>query len=313
MRHPRPGALLPLVIALLAFAGCATRGLPVPTDGPEARPPPELMQVPDALPVLEPIRAGGPNKPYEVLGETYRPLSPDAAFSEQGLASWYGRRFQGRRTASGEVYDMYAMTAAHRTLPLPSFVRVTNPASGRSVIVRVNDRGPFVKGRIIDLSYTAALKLGVLGGVATVQIERITPDEIRRGAWQAGSPANAAAPSVAPIVVDGDEPPATTAVPASVTSAPPETVAPPASTASAPANRGFWIQLGAFHARPGAEQLQSQASAAVQGIAPMLAVFSERALHRVQAGPFASRDDALRAAERVREKLQLSAVVIERR
>ena len=175
-------------------------------DGAEARPPPDLTQVPDAVPRIEPIRAGGPNKPYEALGETYTPLPPDAALAERGLASWYGRKFHGRRTASGEVYDMYAMTAAHRTLPLPSYVRVSNPANGRTVIVRVNDRGPFVKGRIIDLSYTAALKLGLLGGVAPVQIERITPDEIRRSAWQRGAPA-------APAVQTGDEPPALAATP----------------------------------------------------------------------------------------------------
>jgi rare lipoprotein A len=142
------------------------------------------MRVPDALPMLEPIRADGPNKPYAVLGESYTPLAADAPLSESGLASWYGRKFHGRRTASGEVYDMYAMTAAHRTLPLPSYVRVSNPANGRSVIVRVNDRGPFTKDRIIDLSYTAAQKLGVFG-VARVEIVRITPDEIRRGTWQA--------------------------------------------------------------------------------------------------------------------------------
>ena len=158
------------------------------------------MQVPDALPVLEPIRAGGPNKPYAVLGETYTPLPPDAALSERGLASWYGRKFHGRRTASGELYNMYAMTAAHRTLPLPSYARVSNPANGRSVIVRVNDRGPFIKGRIVDLSYSAAQKLGVQG-LATVHLVRITPDEIRNGAWTGASPV------AAPPLTDGDEPP----------------------------------------------------------------------------------------------------------
>ena len=184
-----------LLLAALALAGCATRA-PAPasatppavaqTESPEVRPP-DAMQVPDALPALEPIRSGGPNKPYAVLGETYKPLAPDAALSERGLASWYGRKFHGRRTASGELYNMYAMTAAHRTLPLPSYARVSNPANGRSVIVRVNDRGPFVKGRIVDLSYSAAQKLGVQG-LATVHLVRITPDEIRNGAWTGASP-----------------------------------------------------------------------------------------------------------------------------
>jgi rare lipoprotein A len=278
------------LLAALLLAGCATRAPAPQSDGAEARPPLDPMQVPDAVPVLEPIRAGGPNKPYEVLGESYTPLPPDAALSERGLASWYGRKFHGRRTASGELYNMYAMTAAHPTLPLPSFARISNPANGRSVIVRVNDRGPFVKGRIVDLSYTAAQKLGVLG-VAPVELVRITPDEIRRGAWQRKTP------GTAPLI-DGDEPPAAMA-------------AAPAQPASA--GRGFWLQLGAFRERQGAEQLQGQAAAAVDGIAPMLAVFNENALYRLQAGPFASRNEAQRAAERVREQLLLVPVVIERR
>ncbi len=294
----RSAALLRLVATAALLAGCATRG-PAPSaqaDGPQARTPPDLLQVPDAVPRLDPIRLGGPNKPYEVLGESYTPLPPDAALKERGLASWYGRKFHGRPTSSGEVYDMYAMTAAHRTLPLPSYVRVSNPANGRSVIVRVNDRGPFVKGRVIDLSYTAALKLGLLGGVAPVQIERITPDEIRRGAWRRGSPGT-------PAVQDSDEPPALATV---IQSAPPV-------PASAAAVRGFWVQLGAFRDREGAEQLQGQAGETVEGLAPLLAIFNEQSLYRVQAGPFATRDQAQRSAERVREKLLLVPMVVERR
>src|SRR6185436_16130865 len=123
-------------------------------------------------------------KPYEVLGVAYVPLTTDRPFKERGLASWYGRKFHGRPTASGEPYNMYAMTAAHPTLPIPSYVRVRHIASGREVIVRVNDRGPFHRGRIIDLSYTAALRLGVLRGVAPVEIERLTNEEIRSGNWR---------------------------------------------------------------------------------------------------------------------------------
>jgi rare lipoprotein A len=217
--------------------------------------------------------------------------------SEQGLASWYGRKFHGRRTASGEAYNMYAMTAAHRTLPIPSYARVTNPANGRMVIVRVNDRGPFVRGRVIDLSYTAALKLGVLGGVAPVRVDRITPEEIRSGAWLRGTP-----------VIEGDEPPAAATVPAPLRVPPPEL-----ASATATAGRGFWIQLGAYRERQGAEQMQTQAGAALDGIAPIPTVFSDNLLYRVQAGPFASREDAARAAERVREKLLLVPLVVERR
>src|SRR6185295_8588501 len=129
-------------------------------------------------------------KPYEALGRDYVPITQDRPFTERGLASWYGRKFHGRRTASGEVYNMYAMTAAHPTLPIPSYARVRNPANSREVIVRINDRGPFHKGRIIDLSYTAALKLDLLRGVGAVEVRRITYAEIRAGNFQkpAGEP-----------------------------------------------------------------------------------------------------------------------------
>ena len=168
-------------------------------------------------PRVEPIRSGGPNRPYEVLGQNYTPMTQDRAFSERGLASWYGRKFHGRRTASGEVYDMYAMTAAHPTLPIPSYARIRNPANGREVIVRVNDRGPFHTGRIVDLSYTAALKLDVLRGVAPVELERITFAEIRSGAWRRDAGA------------DGRGPCAGSRVPAS----PPAPPVPPAAAAAA--------------------------------------------------------------------------------
>ena len=183
---------------LLVLAGCAStppgsRPLRSPDgavlatpgrDGAEANPPAGLDRVPDAEPRLEPIRTGGPNKPYEVFGRDYVPMTNDRPYRERGLASWYGRKFHGQRTSSGEPYDMYAMTAAHPTLPIPSYARVRNPANGREVVVRVNDRGPFHAGRIIDLSYTAALRLDLLRGVAPVEVERITYDEIRTGSWR---------------------------------------------------------------------------------------------------------------------------------
>ena len=181
-------AVAVVVVVVVAISGCASAPSPgvqrPDRDGAEARPPKDLDRVPDAEPRIEPLRAGGPNRPYEVLGKRYVPLTQDSPFTERGLASWYGRKFHGRRTASGEVYDMYAMTAAHPTMPLPSYARVRNPANGREVVVRVNDRGPFHPGRIIDLSYTAALKLDLLRGVAPVEVERLTSDAIRAGAWR---------------------------------------------------------------------------------------------------------------------------------
>jgi rare lipoprotein A len=276
----------------IALASCASAPPPPrhANDGPEARPPPDLMAVPDALPQLEPIRDGGPNKAYAVFGESYTPLRAEAVYSEQGLASWYGRAFHGRPTASGEIYNMYAMTAAHKTLPIPSYARVVNPANGRSAIVRINDRGPFVKGRIIDLSYTAALKLDTLRGVVPVVVERITPAQIASGAWQRGA-----------LKIDGDDPP-----PAPGAPLPPE-------RAYTVDQRGFWVQLGAYRERGGAQHMQQQAADRLPEVALLLAVFSDKAWHRVQAGPFTGREQAQALAERVREALSLSAIVVERR
>jgi rare lipoprotein A len=186
----RPGALRLLAVWGLAIllTACASSRPPVArspaapdpaVDGPPLSVPPGLAQVPDAVPRVEPLRAGGANKPYQAGGRLYVPIATDLPLVERGGASWYGRKYHGRPTSSGEPYDMFAMTAAHPTMPIPSYARVTNPANGRQVIVRVNDRGPFVPGRIIDLSYTAALKLDTLRGVTPVVVERLTHDAIR--------------------------------------------------------------------------------------------------------------------------------------
>lgn len=187
LRHG--SAALALIGTALVLAGCASgpKGGSFGRDGAPASPPSNLGAVPDAEPRVEPLRgSGGTSKPYTVLGRSYVPITDDRPFRETGLASWYGTKFHSQSTASGEPYDMYAMTAAHKTLPLPSYVRVRNPANGREVIVRVNDRGPFHDGRVIDLSYTAALKLDLLRGVAPVEIERLTNEDIRTGAWRRG-------------------------------------------------------------------------------------------------------------------------------
>lgn len=310
----RPFATMAALLAAAALlAGCGSRGPLASRDGPEANPPSGLHEVPDAVPRIEPIRSGGPNKPYEVLGRSYVPITQDRAFRERGLASWYGKKFHGRRTANGEVYDMYAMTAAHPTLPLPSYARIRNPANGREIIVRVNDRGPFHKGRIVDLSYTAALKLDLLRGVAPVELERITFAEIRSGAWRRGGQ-----PVDAP---ERDEPDEAVAM-APVAAAPPIEAAPaaaPAETDALPlrplatAPRGFWIQLGAFRQRDGAESFQRRVADELEWLSPMLALFADTPLFRLQAGPYATRDEARDGAERIREALQLVPVIVERR
>jgi rare lipoprotein A len=163
------------IVVTAVLGGCAS----TPTDGPPASVPTGVERTPDAAPRIEPLIEGGPNRPYAVFGRGYLPLTGDVAFSESGLASWYGRKFHGRATASGEPYDMYAMTAAHKTMPIPSYARVSNPANGREIVVRINDRGPFVQGRVIDLSYAAAARLGVLGGPTQVTVRRITHSDMR--------------------------------------------------------------------------------------------------------------------------------------
>lgn len=359
-------------------------------DGPGTRIPPDLASVPDAEPRVEPIRtSGGTSKPYSVLGRGYAPLTDDRPFREAGLASWYGSKFHAASTSSGEAYDMYAMTAAHKTLPLPSYVRVRNPANGREVIVRVNDRGPFVDGRVIDLSYTAALKLDLLRGVAPVEIERITNEDIRTGAWRReGDTVYAAAPNAAPTAAPlavpvrmpptrvasaqqvqvpaqwvapvaaayNDIPPPastmpvvpqtpmTTALPpadgAESAQWPPSTppsasqgraaivvndlaplqaapASPPPLPAGAPAPstalQGFWVQLGAFREIDGAQTLLNQAARGLPSLATQLRVFSEAGTHRLQAGPFPSRNAAGDAVTQLRDSLHISPMVVERK
>ena len=151
-------------------------------DGPDANPPANLASIPDAVPRAEPLHKYA-NRPYEVFGKKYVPLASVQPFSQRGTASWYGKKFHGQKTSSGETYDMYKMTAAHPTLPIPSYVRVTHVGNGKSVVVRVNDRGPFHGGRIIDLSYVAAYKLGYVGaGSAQVQVEAVVPGQPARRA-----------------------------------------------------------------------------------------------------------------------------------
>lgn len=140
--------------------------------------PPEVDAIADAIPRAEPRSSSGNSPVYEVFGKTYRVLDAAKGFRERGTASWYGKKFHGHKTASGERYDMYQMTAAHKSLPLPSYVRVTRLDNGKSVVVRVNDRGPFHSGRVIDLSYAAAAKLGMLGtGSTPVEIVALDPLE----------------------------------------------------------------------------------------------------------------------------------------
>ncbi|HEY2187561.1 MAG TPA: septal ring lytic transglycosylase RlpA family protein [Caldimonas sp.] len=320
-----------------ALCGCASGPARVPsvdggaargTDGPGADAPADLAGRPDAEPRIEPIRPGGANKPYQMAGRKYVPETRDVPFRERGLASWYGRKFHGYMTSSGEPYDMYAMTAAHPTLPIPSYARIRNPANGREVLVRINDRGPFVAGRIVDLSYTAALKLDLLRGVAPVELERITFDDIRTGAWRRGGrggvPSDNVDPAPAALAAATAPSPVAAAAPVVVV---PAAVVPQTATvssqdvafvAAAPVatdpGRGFWVQLGAFRQRDGAESFRRRvgADAEASWLTPLLTIVADSALYRVQAGPYRSREEAEIAAQRARVSLAIVPVVVER-
>ena len=184
-------AFIAASVAAAALSGCGLLAPPPEPPMPPA-PPPVMAPLPPPKPLPPPVEAkprveklvsGPPNHAYQIKGQRYEPESTDVPMFESGLASWYGAPFHGRRTATGERYDMNAMTAAHKTMPLPSYALVRNPANGRQVVVKVNDRGPFVKGRIIDLSRAAARRLRI-GGVAPVEVRRLTHDEILSGAWK---------------------------------------------------------------------------------------------------------------------------------
>ena len=262
-------------------------------DGPGANPPANLDGIPDAVPRVEPIR-GATSRPYTVMGRSYSPMSSLEAYRARGIATWYGRRYHGKPTSSGEIYDMYAMTAAHTTLPIPSYARVTHLASGKSVVVRINDRGPFVEGRIIDLSYTAAHKLGVLaGGSAMVEVETVFP----------GS-----APASPPVTTVKPEPEPAVTLPAVAIDPPPPT--PPSIPVTGDAGR-YYLQLGAFGSKENAENFLARLQASL-GAADNLHIHARDQLYRVHAGPYASQADARSAADRLAEALGLKPMVLTR-
>jgi len=165
--------LASLALIITCFTACTTKGPLEPAD--DAPPNPrDVSGIPNAVPKNEPLSRYGNPASYVVYGKRYHTLSSSKGYKEQGMASWYGTKFHGKRTSSGEPYDLYGMTAAHKTLPLPTYVEVTNLRNDRSVIVKVNDRGPFHDDRLIDLSYTAAVKLGIVGhGTGHVEVTAI--------------------------------------------------------------------------------------------------------------------------------------------
>lgn len=229
----------------------------------------DLSDTPDAIPRHEPRSKYGNPPSYEVLGRTYTVMPSSKGYREQGIASWYGQKFHGRKTSSGEIYNMYAMTAAHKSLPLPTYVRVTNLDNRRSVIVKVNDRGPFHEQRLIDLSYAAASKLGIAeNGTGRVEVLALEPGK-------------------AP-------PPAAGTVQAAGATA----VAPPAASPTLPEGKQLYIQVGAFISRTNAERMSRElARDTLPPVRIHTSQISDRPLYRVRIGPITSVEEADRLAQ----------------
>ena len=276
--------------AALAVSGCGTisrieppppaasapaKGAYYKDDGPGANPPPDLAAIPDPVPRLEPLHRFA-NHPYQVFGKDYVPVAQLAPFRQTGVASWYGRRYHGAPTSSGERYDMYAMTAAHPTLPIPSYARVTNLANRRSVVVRINDRGPFHSDRIIDLSYTAAWKLGYADvGSARVEVATILPGGFSPGTVRARAESR------------------------------PE----PEQNQGA---KGVFLQLGAFSAREAAENFRVRVYRELAWLSEPIQVIDGGAVFRLHLGPYRSQDEARAIADRFQTEFNLRPVLVVR-
>ena len=307
---PQPGSSVARTVPPAAHSD-STAGMP-----PAVPPPPSPSTAPAASPTVPtdpPLAAVDPGVP--AVQTTKHP-------AEVGLASWYGRPFHGRRTASGERYDMHAYTAAHKTLPLSSHVRVRNPRNGKAVIVRVNDRGPFIKGRTIDLSRAAARAVGI-HGVGRVEIERLSQEDLQSGRLSPGpvvavaaeakvlhdKPDHRGGPAGASSVTSGALK-ASTLVGASTHI---DNADEKLSHAAGKRTGGYWLQLGAFKERESAERFMQDVMRQVRPLSPLLAVMGDARVYRLQAGPFADKEVARVAAGRVQTKMSVQPLIFLRR
>ncbi|WP_313177296.1 septal ring lytic transglycosylase RlpA family protein [Massilia sp.] len=282
-------------------------------DGPGTDIPDGLEFTPDAVVKAEPY-AKWANRPYSVFGQSYTPLLNEEPFVQKGVASWYGVKFHGQKTSSGEPYDMYKMTAAHPTLPIPSYARITHVATGRSVVVRINDRGPFHASRVVDVSYTAALKLGLLGkGSHEVEIERLFPgDEIRlaserraaTSAAQAAAPAADVPPEIAALMLEDRMQSDSAAVAQAL----------PAVAAAAKAGKAsgqFYLQLGSFSQADKAQEMGRLLADAGLALGD-IEVVPSGSVNRLYGGPFESRAAAQEAARGLPSGLGIKPIVVKR-
>jgi rare lipoprotein A len=267
-------------------------------DGPGDNTSIDIASIPDAQPRTEKPLVST-SKPYQALGQKYIPMKTYAPYTKQGVASWYGKRYHGRKTSSGEIYDMYGMSAAHTTLPIPSYVKVVNPANGHAVVVRVNDRGPFKHERLIDLSYAAAYKLGLVtqgSGLVVVTAIDTSPEALKKAAKtnvatveQINSTANLTNANSLQNTSNG-------LISESVST---KEISP----------SGYYVQAGAFKSEANGELLQKKIlSLDLAGNTAVTNVYNN-GLHRVRLGPFESKREADIHANKIRSKLNISAIV----
>jgi len=275
-------------------------------DGPADDIPDGLDDIPDAEPKWEPLHKPA-TKPYVVLGKEYVPNTAVKPYKVRGIASWYGKKFHGQKTSIGEPYDMFAMTAAHPTLALPSYVRVTNLQTGKSVIVRITDRGPFHADRVIDLSYTAAYKLGLInGGSGQVEVEAIIPGEAAGMAYaQISPPARVASASDTDEIEE-------LAKRMALEERPVQTAASAGTSGDNSQPKGIYLQLGAFSSAENAENLKNHLLRELEWLTETMRVNPGGGIHRLHLGPYASRGDADRVAEKIRIALGYRPTIISR-
>ncbi|MFZ6776956.1 septal ring lytic transglycosylase RlpA family protein [Undibacterium sp. Ji83W] len=298
-------------------------------DGPGENIPEGLENTVDPIPTLENYSRSG-NKPYVIFGKTYTPIADSTTpLVQRGVGSWYGKKFHGQKTSSGELYDMYKITAAHPTLPIPSYARVTNLTNGKQIIVRINDRGPFHASRIIDLSYTAALKLDVIGkGSSQIEVERLLPADIERMAEnrknqpvQAMQSTRQETTVAITTPVPSREMPVVRSNPVAtmsmeellaaqenkpvekftqpVTSVANSVVNSVTSTAgtntTSSATPGYYIQFGAYAIRANAEAIMNHLKGRATNKLPGFDIVQQGSLYRLVSGPFANRTEATAA------------------
>ena len=274
-------------------------------DGPADDIPDGLEDIPDAEPKWEPLHKPA-TKPYVVLGKEYIPNTSVKPYKARGIASWYGKKFHGQKTSIGEPYNMFAMTAAHPTLALPSYVRVTNVQTGKVVIVRVTDRGPFHAERIIDLSYTASYKLGLVnGGSGQVEVEAIIPGEPTTTAYAQVTPPPRTASSVENDEIEqlsrrmAQEERLVQTIPIVTSGA---NLGPPP--------KGIFLQLGAFANVDNADNLKTHLMRELDWLSEPMTIQATGGIHRLQLGPYANRSDADKVAEKIRSALGAKPTVV---